>query len=80
MSIELENKKEEKYLITKKRREVIKDEEIRQFVEKGSKKITMKESIKEIQAKIASMFVEILYNLYLTRVKKKEAKHQKGSY
>ena len=45
-------------------------EEIRQFVEKVREKIAAKESIKKIQAEMASTLVGVSYSLYSTRVKK----------
>jgi len=50
--------------------DIIKEEEIRQFVEKVCEKIAAKENIKKIQAEMASMLIEVSYSLYLTRVKK----------
>jgi len=49
---------------------VIKEEEIRQFIKKVHKMISIKESIKKIQVKMVSILVRVLYSLYLTRVKK----------
>jgi len=53
---------------------VVKEEEIRQFIEKVREKIAMKESIKKIQAEMANMLVGVSYSLYLTRVKKEMTK------
>jgi len=50
--------------------DVVKEEEIRQFVEKVREKIAAKESIKKIRAEMASTLVGVSYSLYSTRVKK----------
>jgi len=50
--------------------DVVKEEEIRQFVEKVHEKIAAKESIKKIRAEMASTLVRVSYSLYSTRVKK----------